>query len=218
MMFLHMKMVQVNGFNKLKDNRHIRPLWLTTHPKVQVHKFYCEVDTGAGCNIMSLCIYTSIFRDQRPELPMMIITGYGDSLVANTGSCTAVLLTGCHVLRKAIFQVVDTRGYLILGRETVRKIGYMHFLMFTHLRLTQQPKVHTHLKAVRMKTLRHEVATDGKKHRLPIMKEYVLKGYSDVFSGVGTLSGKEYHIILKKNYVLVQHPPKISLSQDQDSI
>ena len=56
-------------------------------------------------------------------MPMMIITKNGDSLVANTGSYTAVLLTGCQVLRKAMFQVMDTRGYLILGRETVRKIG-----------------------------------------------------------------------------------------------
>ena len=52
----HMKMVQVNSFNKQEDNKDIRPLWLTTCPKVQVYKFDCEVDTGAGCNIMPLYI------------------------------------------------------------------------------------------------------------------------------------------------------------------
>ena len=50
------------------------------------------------------------FRDGRPELPKVIITRYGDSLVANTGSCTAILLSGCQAPRKAMFQVTDTRG------------------------------------------------------------------------------------------------------------
>ena len=92
-----------NSLIKQEDNKHIRPLWLTTHPKAQVHKFDCEVDTGAWCTIMSLHIYRSILGDRRLEPPMMIITGYGDSLVANTGLCTALLLTGYQVLRKALF-------------------------------------------------------------------------------------------------------------------
>ena len=45
-----------------------------------------------------------------------------------------------------------------------------------------------------------------KVHKLPITKEYMLKEYSDVFKGIGTLPGGPYHIRLKENYRPVQHP------------
>ena len=123
---------------------------------------------------------------------------------------------------------VPSHRYQILGRETVRKIDYITFPKITPPRLTQQPKTHTHLNAKRTKTSWQEAASEmdqglrclrvqllngavlitGKKHRLPIMKEYILKEYSDVFSRVGTLPGEEYHIMLKMNYVPMQHPTK----------
>ena len=49
---------------------------------------------------------------------------------------------------------------------------------------------------------------NGKVHKLPITKEYMLKEYSDVFKGIGSLSGGPYHIRLKEQYKLVQHPPR----------
>ena len=36
----------------------------------------------------------------------------------------------------------------------------------------------------------------------------MLKEYSDVFKGIGTLPGGPYHIRLKEQYKLVQHPPR----------
>ena len=151
MTFHHMYMVKLNSLNKQEDNKHIRPLSLATPPKAEIHKSDCKVDTGVGCNIMPLYIYRSIFRSQRLELPMMI-TRYGNSLVITTGSCIAVLLTGCQAPRKAVFQVTDTRGYLVIERETARKLGYAHFLKITLSRLIQQPKMPAHLKAIKMKT------------------------------------------------------------------
>ena len=38
-------------------------------------------------------------------------------------------------------------------------------------------------------------------------REYILKKYNDVFSGIGPQQGDEYHIKLKKDYEPVQHPP-----------
>ena len=64
------------------------------------------------------------------------------------------------------------------------------------------------LRCLRVQLFNAVVLMNEKKHRLPIMKEYVLKEYSDVFSKVGTLPGKEYHITLKKNYAPVQHSLK----------
>ena len=51
------------------------------------------------------------------------------------------------------------------------------------------------------------IELNGKIHKLPITKEYMLKEYSDVFKGIGTLPGGPYHIRLKEQYRLVQHPP-----------
>ena len=55
------------------------------------------------------------------------------------------------------------------------------------------------------------IELNGKVHRLPITKEYMLKEYSDVFKGIGTLPGGPYHIRLKEQYKPVQHPPPSSV-------
>ena len=52
------------------------------------------------------------------------------------------------------------------------------------------------------------IELNGKIHKLPITKEYILKEYHDVFKGVGTLPGGPYHIRLKEQYRPVQHPPR----------
>ena len=52
------------------------------------------------------------------------------------------------------------------------------------------------------------IQLNGKTHKLPITKEYILKEYNDVFKGVGTLPGSPYHIRLNKQYRPVQHPPR----------
>ena len=52
------------------------------------------------------------------------------------------------------------------------------------------------------------IELNGKVHKLPITKDYILKEYNDVFKGVGTLPGGPYHIRLKEQYRLVQHPPR----------
>ena len=50
------------------------------------------------------------------------------------------------------------------------------------------------------------IELNSKVHKLPITKEYILKEYSDVFKGIGTLPGGPYHIRLKEQYRPVQHP------------
>ena len=52
------------------------------------------------------------------------------------------------------------------------------------------------------------IQLNGKIHKLPITKEYILKEYNDIFKGVGTLPGGPYHIRLKEQYRPVQHPPR----------
>ena len=59
----------------------------------------------------------------------------------------------------------------------------------------------------RIKWNQDSIELNGKVHRLPITKEYMLKEYSDIFKGIGTLPGGPYHIRLKEQYKPVQHPP-----------
>ena len=51
------------------------------------------------------------------------------------------------------------------------------------------------------------IELNGKVNKLPITKEYMLQEYSDAFKGIGKLPGGPYHIRLKEQYKLVQHPP-----------
>ena len=97
---------------------------------------------------MSLYIYKSLFSDQRPESPTILINGYGDSTVRNQGSCTVVPLTGNQASQKAMVQVTDTREYLILGHETAQQIDYIHFTGITLPKMKQPLKMHACLKAM----------------------------------------------------------------------
>ena len=49
------------------------------------------------------------------------------------------------------------------------------------------------------------IELNEKIHKLPITKDYMLKEYSDIFKGVGTLPGGPYHIRLKEQYKPMQH-------------
>ena len=52
------------------------------------------------------------------------------------------------------------------------------------------------------------VILNGKRHCLPITKEYLLFEYKDVFEGIGKLPGGPYRIQLKCDVQPVQHPPR----------
>ena len=52
------------------------------------------------------------------------------------------------------------------------------------------------------------IELNGKTHKLPSTKDYMLKEYSDMFKGIGILPGGPYHIRLKEQYRLVQHPSR----------
>ena len=41
------------------------------------------------------------------------------------------------------------------------------------------------------------IELNGKVHRLPITKDYILREYNDIFKGIGTLPGGPDHIRLK---------------------
>ena len=167
---------------------------------------------------MPLYMYKSLLGVNELMPTSVQIYGYGESPVANLAACIITIQTSNKQPQMATCQVTDTRGYLILGRTTAQQIRYIDFPVVTPPALTRVPQVHTSVNALRpnldeVKTPICEMTNDavilnGKRHCLPITKEYVLSEFKDVFEGIGKLPGGKYHIELKPDAQPVQHPPR----------
>ena len=216
-LFHHIQTYHVKSINDT-SSKHIKPLWLSAASDGPIHQVECEIDTGAGCNVMPLYMYKSLFGVKELMPTSMQIYGYGESPKANLGACIITIHTSNKQPQMATCQVTDTPGYLILGRTTAQQIGYIDFPVVTPPALTRVPQVHTSVNALRpnldkVKTPICEMTNDavilnGNRHCLPITKEYVLSEFKDVFKGIGKLPGGKYHIELKPDAQPVQHPPR----------
>ena len=97
---------------------------------------------------------------------------------------------------------VNDRESLQLIQETINAISSS---MNLNENIAMKPqKVHANLHNEHGST---KVTVNGKEHSLPTTKEYILKEYADVFTGIGTLPGPAYHIELKEDYNPVRNPP-----------
>ena len=112
-----------------KDAEHIRPLWLLQSPNSDIAKTECEVDTGAGCNIMPLHKAQQHFSKEwldALDQPRVHIEAYGGQPIYSLGSCVVYL----HIDNKVfptIFEVTDTPGPIILGRKHAKAMGYVQY-------------------------------------------------------------------------------------------
>ena len=190
------------------SSKHIKPLWLSAASEGPIHQVECEIDTGAGCNVMPLYMYNSLFGDKE-LMPTPVQTfGYGESPIANLGACTITIHTSNKQPQMAICQVTGTGGYFILGRTTAQQVGYIDFPVVTPPALTRLPHVHTSVNALRPNLDEVKTLMNEKRHCLPITKEYVLSEFKDVFEGIGKLPGGKCHIELKPDAQPVQHSPR----------
>ena len=224
-MTMHMlKTVKVKSINCPQSNPPIRPAWLSLEPNSPIQKLNCEVDTGAGCNVLPYSILKSTFGDVTLKLATVCIIAYDDNAVKVMGSCIIHAHSGKTVY-KLECPVTKTEGYFILGRDTAVKTNYVNFsgvrppqrsldnLVSTQA-VSQESKTVSVNKLTKKKTVsdkvtqpskptvkhnRDSISLNGKTHSLPTTKEYLMKEYKDVFSGIGTLPGGSYHIQLKEN-------------------
>jgi len=200
------------------SSKHIKPLWFSAASEGPIHQAEGEIDTGVGCNVMPLYMYKSLFGDKELMPTSVQIFGYGESPIANLGACTITIHTSNKQPQMATCLVTGTRGYLILGRPTAQQVGYIDFPVVTSPALTRVPQVHTNVNTLRpnldeVKTPTCEIMNDavilnGKRHCLPVTKDYVLSEFKDVFEGIGKLPEGKYHIELKPVAQPVQHPPR----------
>ena len=206
-MFHHIQAFHVKSINDT-SSKHIKSLWLSTASGGSIYQVECEINTCAGCDVMPFYLHKSLFGDKSLTPTSVQIFGYGESSVANLGACTIAIHTGdIQQPQMATCQVTDTRGYLILGRETTQEVGYIAFPEVTPPSLTSTPQIQTSVNALRpdsskvneptCEVLDDAVILNGKRHCLPITKEYMLSEFRDIFEDIGKLPGGKYHIQLK---------------------
>ena len=92
-MFQHIQSFHVKSINDT-SSKHIKPLWLSTASGGPIYQVECEIDTGAGCNVMPLYLHKSLFGDNSLTPTSVQIFGYGESPVASLGECTIAIHTG----------------------------------------------------------------------------------------------------------------------------
>ena len=58
-----LKSVPVSRLQAPEPEEHIRPLWVSQHQNSPIHQIDCEVDTGAGCNVLPLYKAKELFKE-----------------------------------------------------------------------------------------------------------------------------------------------------------
>ena len=82
-------------------------------------------------------------------------------------------------------------------KTTQRLQVSLHKTRPTEITRTKQVQQTTEPVLPHIKWNTDSIQLNGKTHKLPITKEYILKEYSDIFKGISTLPGGPYHIRLK---------------------
>ena len=112
-----------------RDTEHIRPLWVAQSKGAPVLQTNCEVDTGAGCNILPAHKAQQLFGHEclgHLDKSRVHIEAYGGQSVHSLGSCVLHL----HIDNKVfptIFEVTNMPGPMILGRVQAKAMGYVQF-------------------------------------------------------------------------------------------
>ena len=107
------------------ETPHIWPLWNSQPKDFDVQQIDCEVDTGAGCNILLVYKVKVLFGQEWLDClqpPTVYIEAHGGKPVHNLGSCIVYLHNGKQTFR-VLCQVTDTNGYFILGSEQAQQMN-----------------------------------------------------------------------------------------------
>ena len=101
------------------SNPNLRPLWISQSQNSPVQWIDCEVNTGAGCNVVPAYKAGALFGQEwldPLQPPMVYIEAYGGKPVHNLGSCI-IYMHKLPKIYRVLCQVTNTKGYFILGRE-----------------------------------------------------------------------------------------------------
>ena len=133
--FHHMHRVQVSSL-KNKMTKGISGHFVCQHNAMHRYTSLTERFTWEQGPILCPCTSTGHCLETRNQTPTVLINGYGAFPVKIKGLCTLVLHTGNQTTWKAMFQVTNTKGYLILHHKTAQQTDFIHFPMITPSQLT----------------------------------------------------------------------------------
>ena len=113
----------VDRLNNPHANVAIKPLWLNPVETNKVTQTLYEVDTGAGCDILPLTLFESMFLEEKPDTTRRKVNEFKKVPVEVLGSRDVMLrLEGKEMLCPL---VVDHDRPFTLGRETAIRINYV---------------------------------------------------------------------------------------------
>ena len=176
----------------------------------------CKIDSGAETNILPKSLYQQL-NPERMGLAQstMRLSAYGGVEIPNLGSCQIYVKGPNNPSPKPIqAEVVDVDGPAIIGNMSAQNLKLLKLNWpitanqysddLTTPRGTPTPQVNhtrpTHdLHTVRLFDM------GGKQHPFPLTKDYLLKEYEDVFTGIGCFPGAPYHIETDPEVPPVQH-------------
>ena len=138
------------------------------------------------------CVYN--LRPTQPSLKKSTVklSAYGGSQIPTIGPCKIFVKGPGNYTA----EVADVNGPAIIGNLTAQGLN----LLKLNWAVKATPNTNTPGSTVNVK---------GKQqHPYPLSKEYILKEYKGVFTGIGCFPGPEYHIEVNPNVFPIQHPPR----------
>ena len=163
----------------------------------------CKIDSGAETNIIPKSLYNQLSpRITNLQKPTMKLTAYGGTKIPNLGSCQVYIKGPNNPKPKEVkAEVVDVDGPARIGNVSAQSLNL--------LKLNWAVVVESNSKPATQPMKLFDVRSTP--HPFPLTKEYLLKEYEDVLTGVGCfpgLPGPPYHIETNPDISPVQHFPR----------
>ena len=193
-----------------------------------------KADTGADVNLMNIGTFNSLFGGKKSLLQLTPIRmeNYGNTGVKVLGKFH-VFLRWKDWIYKQLFYVTDCdRSPNLLSRDACYTLGVLKpcYTMEKELAVSRTSTNSTSSQATPIhasevgKSFIHckneesveKLSSSSRKHSIskkqlqgaPMMKQDILKVYSDVFTGIGKFPGSPYKFQLKPNAKPARHTPR----------
>ena len=144
----------------------------------KINKLLCQLDSAASCNVLSYQDYCTIGQPKL-DRSQTILTMYDGSVKKSVGRC-ALWVKVTQGLKRLQFEVLNTKHHSLLSLDTCLALGLLQY----------------NSEEVSVVQMAQEMT-----------KEQLFSDYSDVFAGIGLLSG-EYDIELDPAIPPVQNRPR----------
>ncbi|KAL9950229.1 hypothetical protein ACROYT_G042702 [Oculina patagonica] len=172
----------------------------------------CKIDSGAETNIIPKSLYQQLSPETLSlQQPTVKLTAYGGAEIPNLGSCQ-IYVKGPNNPNPRVIQaeVVDVDGPAIIDNMSAQDLNLLklNWPVTASTNATTQNIVQSEKPMPNVHTVKLFDIIRGKQHPFPLTKDYLLKEYQDVFTGIGCFPGPPYHIETNPDISPVQQAPR----------